>query len=92
MLEAGLFFDRVDANFPDIRFWLDQAVDYPDKFRVEDIMIKQLGNPPSWRSFESESKALGALTEVNQVRVYADVRGDLARENEVLLFCRDFMK
>lgn len=79
-------------SFPDLQFWLDQAVDHPDKFRADDIMIKQLGNPPNWRSFESESKALGALTDVNQVRVYADVRGDPDRGNEVELFCRDFMK
>ena len=84
--------DAARKKFPDTRFWLDQAVDHPDKFRVENIMIKQLGSPSNWRSFESESKALGALTDVNQVRIYADVRGDQNREDEVGLFCRDFMK
>ena len=84
--------DAAREEFPDTRFWLDQAVDHPDKFRVENIMIKQLGSPSNWRSFESESKALGALTDVNQVRIYADVRGDQDMEDKVGLFCRDFMK
>lgn len=78
--------------FPDITFWVDRAVDHPDRFRVDDIMIKLPGNPPPWRSFKAISRALSGLEEVAQVRIYADVRGDSVREIEVTDFCRNFMR
>jgi len=83
--------DAAREKFPEIRFWMDQAVDHPDKFRVDNIMIKQLGGSSNWLSFESESRALGALTDVNQVRIFADVRGNQDKVEEVGLFCRNFM-
>ncbi|MBC8280367.1 MAG: HD domain-containing protein [Chloroflexi bacterium] len=83
--------DAAREKFPEIRFWLDQAVDHPDKFRADNIMIKQPVGASNWLSFESESRALGALTDVNQVRIFADVRGNQEKEDEVVLFCRNFM-
>ncbi|MBI2872990.1 MAG: HD domain-containing protein [Chloroflexi bacterium] len=79
-------------RFPDLQFWSDQAVDHPQRFRSEVIMVKFPGNPPSWRSFERESRALRGLEEIGQVRLYADVRGDDALQSEVEAYCRDFMK
>ncbi|MCH8802202.1 MAG: hypothetical protein IH963_14975 [Chloroflexi bacterium] len=79
-------------EFPKLEFWVDQAVDHPDRFRVDDIMIKYPGNPPAWRSFKTESRALRGLEEVAQVRLYSDVRGDSAIEKEVTDFCRNFMR
>ena len=72
-------------------FWVDRLVDHPDHFRIEDIMIKYPGNPPIWRSFKSESRALRGLEDVEQIRLYADVRGGQAREKAVVDFCRNYM-
>ena len=80
-----------EEQFPDEMFWVDQAVDHPDRFRIADINIKYPGNPDSWRSFEYESKALQGLGDVAQVRLYADVRGNPEKENEIVDFCRRFM-
>lgn len=77
-------------RFPDLKFWVDQAVDHPDRYRVEDIMVKYPGAPPVWHSFKSEAQALRGLEEIGQVRLYADVRGEQELENEVYEFCRRF--
>ena len=84
--------DAARLRFPNEFFWVDQAVDHPDRFRNEDIMIKYPGNPPSWRSFKSESRALRGLEDVGQVRLYADVRGDQNKEQNIADFCRNFVR
>lgn len=81
----------VREEFPDEVFWVDQAVDHPDRFRNEDIMIKYPGSPTNWRSFKSASNALVGLQEVQQVRLYADVRGEEEKEKLIRNFCRTFM-
>ena len=78
-------------QFPELRFWIDRAVDHPDRYKEERIMIKYPGTTPFWRSFKSESQALKGLEEINQVRLYADVRGDVSTESEVYDFCRQLV-
>ena len=80
-----------EERFSGEMFWVDQAVDHPDRFRLADTNIKYPGNPDSWRSFEYESKALQGLGDVAQVRLYADVRGDPTKEKDITDFCRLFM-
>ena len=78
-------------NFAEDTFWMDQAIDHPDPFGKADIMIKYPGTPPNWRSFKTESRALSGLEDVGQVRLYANVRGDQQKENEIINFCRTYM-
>ncbi|MCY4581100.1 MAG: HD domain-containing protein [Chloroflexi bacterium] len=78
-------------SFPDLRFWLDKAVDQPNKFRQAEMMVKFPGNPPVWREFRKLSKPLEGLEEIGKYRLYADVRGDDAEEERVRNFCRSTM-
>ena len=82
---------EVSQNFPGLQFWLDRAVDHPDRFKVEEMMVKLPGNPPVWREFRRESRPLQGLMEIGKYRLYADVRGDAGQENEVRRFCRSIM-
>ncbi len=82
---------KVSQEFPGLQFWLDRAVDHPDRFRVEEMMVKLPGNPPVWREFRRESRPLQGLMEIGKYRLYADVRGDTDQENEVRRFCRSIM-
>ncbi len=75
-------------KFPDLHFWADKAVDHPDRFRLADMMVKF---PGGWREFRRESQPLQGLQEIGKFRLYADVRGEDAREKEVEEFCRNFM-
>ena len=81
----------VNEKFPDLRFWLDRAIDRPDRFRLEDMMVKSAGSPPVWREFRRISRPLQGLQEIGKYRLYADVRGDVGLENEVRNFCRSLM-
>ena len=83
--------DAVKERFPDLQFWLDKAIDHPDRFRRAELMVKVEGNPPDWREFRRESIPLRELQEIGKYRLYADVRGDMAKENEVRDFCRSMM-
>ena len=80
-------------QFTKVRFWRDRAVDRPDRFRwAEDpFMIKIPGSPSRWHAFRSESRALSGLEEINQVRLYADVRGNEDLETAISAYCRQFM-
>ena len=82
---------EVQRKFPDVQFWLDKAVDHPDKFRVEKMMVKRPGNPPVWREFRNLSRPLEGLQEIGKYRLYADVRGNDAAQSDVREFCRTFM-
>ena len=70
---------------------MDKAIDHPDRFRLEEMMVKSSGNPSEWREFRRESRPLLGLQEIGKCRLYADVRGDLSVENEVRNFCRSIM-
>jgi hypothetical protein len=83
--------NEVNRNFPDLQFWLDKAVDHPDRFRLQEMMVKSAGNPSVWREFRKESRPLQGLQEIGKHRLYADVRGDVSKENEVRNFCRSKM-
>ena len=78
-------------KFLGLQFWLDKAFDHPDRFRLEEMMVKFAGNPPVWREFRRLSRPLQGLHEIGKYRLYADVRGDEAKEATVRDFCRSFM-
>ncbi len=78
-------------EYPQLQFWLDKAIDHPEKFRVEEMMVKFPGTPPVWREFRRLSQPLQGLQEIGKYRLYADVRGDEAQETEVRDFCRTAM-
>ncbi len=81
----------VKRKFDDVQFWQDRAVDHPDRFRVETMMVNFGGKPPVLREFSRESQPLSGLTDISKYRFYADVRGNGHLENEVRDFCRSFM-
>ena len=81
----------VQEKFDGVQFWQDRAVDHPDKFKVETMMVNFGGQPPVLREFSRESQPLSGLTDISKYRFYADVRGDSALEDEVRNFCRNFM-
>ena len=83
--------ESVRMKFPDSQFWMDRAIDHPDRFRLEDMMVKITGTPPIWREFRRESRPLQGLQEIGKYRLYADVRGDVDLENQVRTFCRTLM-
>ncbi len=83
--------NEVSEHFPDLQFWLDKAIDHPDRFRLEEMMIKSAGYPFVWREFRRESRPLYGLQEIGKCRLYADVRGNVAKENQVRDFCRSIM-
>ena len=80
--------DAIRSRFPDIAVWSDRASVNPDTFTTVPLPVRQ-GN--SWKSLSTLSKVLENLKEVNQIRVYADVRGDAALEAEISSFCDDFL-
>ena len=86
-----LLLQATRERFPSLRFWLDKAFDHPDRFRLEEMMVKFAGDPPVWREFRRLSRPLQGLQEIGKYRLYADVRGDEAREATVRDFCRSFM-
>ena len=86
--ELGL---EVQNKFDDVRFWQDRAIDHPDRFKVEQMMVRFGGHPPVLREFSRESQPLSGLTDINKYRFYADVRGNNDLEVEVRNFCRNFM-
>ena len=82
---------EAETRYPDLRFWVDKAIDHPERFRVEEMMVKGPGAFPEWREFRRLSQPLQGLQEIGKYRVYADVRGNEALESEVRDFCRATM-
>jgi hypothetical protein len=82
-----------EKEFPGTKFWLDRAIDHPERFRWDEppLMIKFTGPPEDWRTFRGQAHALRGLEEVHLVRLYADVRGNNGLEEQVRRFCRQFM-
>jgi len=90
--------DRVEAlkgkcekEFDNVKFWLDRAVDHPERLKDIDlpIMYKD-GRPPA--SLATESAALKGLVDVSLCRIYADIREDIAVTERVDKFCKNFMQ
>ncbi len=82
---------EVQSQFPDRTFWLDKAVDHPDRFRLEEMMVRFTGNPPVWREFRRISRPLQGLQEIGKYRLYADVRGNEQLELTIRNHCRAIM-
>ena len=82
---------QAKSQFPDTQFWLDKAVDHPDRFRLEEMMVKLPGHPATWREFRRISRPLQGLQEIGKYRLYADVRGHDEQEQAVRDFCRLIM-
>ncbi|MCE2464777.1 MAG: HD domain-containing protein [Dehalococcoidia bacterium] len=83
--------EAVSDKYPGLQFWLDRAIDHPDRFRLEDMMVKIAGKPPIWREFRRESRPLQGLQEIGKYRLYSDLSGDVDLHNEVRNFCRSLM-
>ena len=83
--------NAVRTEFPELQFWLDRAVDHPDRFRLAEMMVRIAGNPSDWREFRKVSDPLKGLQDIGKCRLYADVRGDADQESEVRRFCRSIM-
>ena len=82
---------EAQETFPTLHFWIDRAIDHPDRFRWEEMMVKFAGDPPIWREFRRESQPLQGLKEIGKYRLYADVRGIQDLEDKVRNFCRNSM-
>lgn len=82
---------RIEEQFPGILVWADQALDHPEKVQRVDLPVRLGENVWSWHSIMSESKVLDGLQVINQVRVYADVRGDKNLEDSIERFCKGLM-
>ena len=83
--------NEIQQRFPDVNFREDRAIDHPERFRMGDEgwHIRRRNGP--WESLDSLSRALSGLEEIRQFRLYADVGGDAALENEIIAFCRSVM-
>jgi len=79
-----------ESKFGDVDFWLDRAVDHPEKFKREDIVI--VGCDASQKSFAHESTVLRGLEEIGQCRIYANVREDAGLARKAEDFCCKFMR
>ena len=83
--------EGVRAQFSNLPFWLDRAIDRPDRFRLAEMMVKLPGSSPEWREFRRESRPLQGLDVIGKYRLYSDVRGDVALEERVRTFCREIL-
>ena len=81
---------ELKQRFPELKIWPDRATDHPESFRsgVADWLIRQ---GSGWVTLAARSKALAGLDEIDQFRVYADVRGNAALEKELSEFCKGRM-
>ena len=78
----------VRSQFPDVFVWADRASFNPDTFSSSPLPVRY-GN--SWRALSSVSTVLQNPREVNQIRVYADVRGEQSLEDRISAFCTQFL-
>ena len=80
--------EHLERQFPGTTIWADKASDHPERFRKDPLPVLQGGR---WQAISTISRVLQGLEEINQVRVYADVRGDTSLEDKVAESCRSFM-
>lgn len=78
------------GKFHNVKFWLDRAVDHPEKFSKEDLPI--MCSDGRIFHLARESAALKGLEEIGQCRIYADVRESRALSEKIVDFCKSFMK
>ena len=85
MLASGL-----RKQYPGVQTWSDEAVDHPERFKMGDAFWPVKQNE-TWGALSSLSRALAGMEEIRQFRVYADVEGNVALEDEIRRFCREVM-
>lgn len=83
-------YSTLPGKYSGTQFWLDRAVDHPERFKSQDILIKMESG--GWKSFATASDLLSGLKEIGQVRIYANVRGNQTLEQDVTGYCRDYLK
>lgn len=86
----GILKTRCEAEFGNVKFWLDRAVDHPEKFKGEDLPIDCRDG--TFLSLVKESGVLKSLEEIGQYRIYADVGEDEVLSGDILGFCNSYMK
>jgi len=89
--KVGHLFKECEKEFNGVRFWLDRAAGHPEMFKRESLPI--MGDniwPPA--SLAKESAALEGLKEINQYRIYADVKEDDILHRKIQDFCNNFMR
>ncbi|MCY4624288.1 MAG: HD domain-containing protein [Chloroflexi bacterium] len=79
------------TQYPGVSFWLDKAIDHPERFRLAEMMVRTDKQPDVWREFRRVSLPLQGLQEIEKFRLYADVRGDEGLEAELRGYCRSLM-
>lgn len=77
-------------KFEGTNFWLDRAVEHPEKYKQVDIPIMSGDDTP--KSFAIEAAVLKGLEVIGQCRIYADVREDIELSKQVIDFCSKFMR
>jgi HD superfamily phosphohydrolase len=80
---------QLGKQHPTVTFWLDRAVDHPERFRRDDILIVRSEGQRT-RSFAQVSAALRGLEEIGQVRLHADVGSDVALRVQLTDECRPY--
>lgn len=85
---AASMAEECRSRFPGHRFWLDRALDHPEKFKKVDMPIME--GQEMRGSLAKESSALAGLQEIGQFRLYADVV-DERRQQEITDHCSDYM-
>ena len=83
-------YGKIKIRFGNVRFWLDRAIDHPERFREADIMVVREGRGTRNMSFTKISAALRGLEVIGQARIYADLHGDKELRNELQEFCRPY--
>ena len=78
--------EELKQKYPQVDIWTDRATDHPELFRsgVADWLTRE---GRGWVTLATRSRALAGLDEINQYRVYADVRSNPTLERELKDFC-----
>jgi len=75
-----------ETEFDNVEFWLDRAVDHPEKF-LKEVDLPIMRGDGRILHLGKESAALEGLKEIGQCRIYADVREDKALSEAIIDFC-----
>jgi hypothetical protein len=79
-----------EEQFKGVKFWIDKALDHPEKFTLEDLpVIPELGGKP--KSLVEQCKVLDGLSKIEQCRIYADTGDDKGLFKEISSYCKEFM-
>ena len=83
--------EQLRRRYPGVKILTDQAVDHPERFKLdaEDYPIRQSNG--RWSSLASLSRALAGLQEIRQFRVYADIGDNGALKEDIESTCREIM-